>query len=78
MDGVDPEKARPPLRVGLAAHTDLYCDGAHLGEPSTAVFVSAGLAQVVEMPIGDARQALIAAVSEQTIGALTQLARSRA
>ena len=77
IDRVDAQEAGLAFRTGLAALADLYRGGTGLGELPPQAFVSRRLAQVVEVAVGDAGQALVTVVAEAVIGALAQLAGGR-
>ena len=73
VDRIHAQEAGVALGAGLAPLADIDFDWTGLVHRAPAALVGFGLAQVVEVAIGDSCQALVAGVSEEHVGALTEL-----
>ena len=64
VDGVNAQEARAAVGIGLATLADGRLGGLSLCEGGTSALADLGLAQIVEMAIGQARQTLQALLPE--------------
>ena len=73
MNGVHAQVAGPVIRRGCAALTDGDGHRPRLGPDLALALITGAMAQVVQMPHLDRRQALVAGIAKDKKGALHEL-----